>query len=103
MAFMIWMCISVLFFIFGIRTWKAEKPVTFFTFQDPVKVREIKKYNHAVAKLWFTLAVLFGMVGVPFLFLKQNSPYFFFISLIVPIISIGIMIAYSFIQSKYSK
>ena len=100
-AFVIWSVVAVIFFIIGVSTWKAKEAAGFFTFVNPPKVKDTKQYNHAVAKLWFAAALVFEILGVPFLWLEQNSPVTIFIILGVVILVIAMMIAYIKIEAKY--
>lgn len=100
-AFVIWSAVSVIFFIIGISTWKAKETVGFFTFVNPPKVKDTKQYNHAVAKIWFTVAFVFEILGIPFLGSEQNSPLIIFIILGVVILVITMMITYTRVEAKY--
>lgn len=53
---------------------RSEKAVSFFTFVKASEVKDVKKYNHAVSVLWSTGTVLFEILGIPLLFIRQNSP-----------------------------
>ncbi len=63
----------------------------------------MRKYNHSVAVLWFVYAILFELLGLPFLFLKQNSAGFVWTVLGVAVISIALMIAYHRILIRYQQ
>ena len=100
-GFLIWTVISLILIGIGILDWRSEKAVGFFTGVKPPEVTDVRKYNHAVAILWFVYAFLFELLGLPFLFLKQNSPGFLLCVLCVPLISILLMIAYAVILAKH--
>ena len=100
-AFLIWTIISLILLGIGILDWRSEKAVGFFTGVKPPEVTDIRKYNHTVAVLWFVYAFLFELLGLPFLFLKQNSAGSLLCVLCVPLISILLMIAYTVILAKY--
>lgn len=100
-AFVIWSAVSVIFFMIGISTWKAKEAAGFFTFVNPPKVKDIRQYNHAVAKIWFTVAFVFEILGIPFLWLRQNSPLTIFIILGVVVLVIAMMIVYTGVEAKY--
>ena len=102
-GFIIWSVVAALMLGIGLWAWKAKKPVGFFAGVKPPEVKNVVKYNHAVAKIWFAYAALFGLCGVPLLFLKQNSPYFVLSILGVVFASIGIAVAYHLVLSKYEK
>lgn len=99
-AFIIWIIGSMLFFVFGICAWRAEKKVTFWTFREEFAVRDVKKFNRAVAKSWFAYAIVFALIGIPLRY-GQNNAW-----AIVPILgcmfaSIALMIVYTRIEKKY--
>ena len=100
-GFVIWSLCCVLFIVIGIYDWRSEKPAGFFTGVKPPEVTDTVKYNHAVAKLWFSYAIIFELFGIPFLFGKQNSPVFI-VTLIGSVFStLGLAIGYTFIENKY--
>ena len=100
-AFVIWSVVAAIFFVIGANAWKAEEAVGFFTFVDPPKVKDVRLYNHAVAKLWFAAAIIFEILGVPMLRLKQNSPQIIFTILGVMILVIAMMVVYLRVEAKY--
>ena len=69
-GFVIWSFCAVLFFIVGVVDLKSAKQVGFFTGVKPPKITDVKKYNKAVALLWFITGIVFELIGLPFLFLK---------------------------------
>ena len=100
-AFVIWSVVAVIFLIIGASVWQSKEAVGFFTFVNPPQVKDVKRYNHAVAKIWFTVAFVFEILGVPFLWYEQNSPLVIFIILGVVILIIAMMITYTRIEAKY--
>lgn len=74
--------------------------VAFFTFVKPPAVTDVNKYNRSVSRLWMIAAVIFEGMGVPLLFLEQNSPLFIPVILGVAAWVIGMMIAYFKIEAK---
>lgn len=102
-AFIIWTIIAVSLVAMGIVARRAKEPVGFFTGVKPPEVQDTVKYNHAVGKLWFAYAFLFELLGIPFLFLKQNSAGFVISILGTVFISIGLAAAYTFILNKHKK
>lgn len=100
-AFIIWSYVTVIFFMIGVSAWKAKEAVGFFTFVDPPKVKDVRQYNHAVAKLWFAAAVIFEILGVPMLWIKQNSPQIIFTILGVMVLVIAMMVVYTRVETKY--
>ena len=100
-GFIIWTLITLIFVYIGITTRKSNMPVNLFTFGDVPKVNDIKGYNKAVSNLWLVFAILFEVVGVSLLFIKQNSPLVILIVLGVVFLVIGMMVTYTKIESKY--
>ena len=100
-AFIIWSVVCVLFLGIGIWAWRAKEPVGFFTGVKAPEVKNVKKYNHAVAKIWFVFAVLLELCGIPFLFLEQNSAGFLFVIFGVMALVIAVMIVYMHVERKY--
>lgn len=101
MGFIIWTIISIVFEYIGITTRRSSIPVNLFTFSDVPKVNDVKGYNRAVSNLWLVFTVLFEMIGISLLFIKQNSPFVVLIVLGVVFLVIGMMMAYIKIESKY--
>lgn len=102
-AFVIWSVVAVIFLWIGISCRKSKDAVGFFTFVKPPSVKDVEQYNKAVSVLWFVAAGLFVIIGIPFLLLEQNSPWFLLVMLEVIIWLIGLMIAYLKIEAKYKK
>ena len=100
-GFVIWSLCAGVFLAIGISAWQAKKPVGFFTGQKPPEVNNVEKYNHAVAVLWFISAGVYEALGIPLLFLKQNSPGFIPVIISVPALLIAMMIAYVRIENRY--
>lgn len=100
-GFVICSIVVVIFLLIGISTWKSREPVGFFTFVKRPVVSDVKRYNHAVSVLWIVSAVILGLAGVPFLFLKQNSPWFTVVILAIMIMVLAMMIVYTRIETKY--
>lgn len=102
-GFILWSIVALLFLGIGISSRKANEAVGFFTFVKPPIVEDVKRYNNAVAILWFVVTMIWELMGIPFLFLKQNSPIFLFIIFGVVILLIAMMIAYTRIEAKYKR
>ena len=100
-GFIIWSAVSLLLLGIGVWSWKSGKTVGFYTGVKPPEVSDVRKYNRSVAVLWFVYAILFELLGLPLLFMKQNSAGFLWSILGVPVISIALMIAYTRILAKY--
>lgn len=102
-GFVIWSIVAAIFLSIGISCRKSSTAVGFFTFVKPPIVEDVKHYNNAVSILWFVAAVILEIIGIPFLFLKQNSPLFILMIFAVMILLILMMILYFKIESKYKK
>jgi hypothetical protein len=100
-GFVIWSITSVIMLAIGIWSYRSDKPVGFFTGVNPPEVKDVKKYNHAVAILWFAYAILLELMGIPLLFLKQNSAGFIPVFLGTILITIGLGVGYTVIEKKY--
>lgn len=100
-AFIIWSIVAILFALIGVSTYRSRKEAGFFTFVKPPKMKDVVKYNHAVGKLWFVFAAILEVLGIPFLFLEQNSPVVVFLILALMLLVIAISIAYIKIEGKY--
>ena len=102
-GFVIWSIVALLFLGIGIFSRKSKKPAGFWANTKAPEVNEVKKFNHAVSVIWFVFAILFELLGVPLLFVKQNSPVFLFLVVGAVFLIIGIMIAYTSVENKYRK
>lgn len=102
-AFAIWTLVALFFVGIAISSRKSKEPVGFFTGVKAPEVTDIKGYNKAVSTLWFVVAVLMELMGVPFLILKQNSAYYIFVILLVMALMIGMAVVYLRIEGKYRK
>ena len=102
-GFIIWTAVALAIAVIGIIAGRSEKPSGFFAGANPPEVNDVVKYNHSVGALWVVYAILLELFGVPLLFLKQNSAGFIVSILGVVFISIGLVIAYTFVLAKYRK
>ena len=102
-GFIIWSIVSILFVGIGFNCRKSDEPAGFFIGCKPPKIENVSGYNKAVAKLWFATAVIYEIMGVPLLFLEQNSLLFIPIIFGVAIGLIGMMVVYLKIEGKYRK
>ena len=102
-GFVIWTAVAIAIAVIVIIAGRSGKPSGFFAGVNPPEVNDVVKYNHSVGTLWVVYAVLLELFGVPLLFWKQNSAGFVISILGVVFISIGLVIAYTFILAKYRK
>ena len=99
-GFVIWSIIGIIILGIAISTWKSKDPTGFYTGVKPPEVKDTRRYNHQVAILWLAYAILFELLGIPILFLKQNSVSFVFIIFGVMAITLLLMIGYHFILNN---
>ena len=102
-GFIIWTVVTAIFVGIGISCCKSREAVGFFTGCKPPTIENVEQYNKAVAKLWFVSAGVYEVMGVPLLFLEQNSLLFVPIIFGVVIGLIAMMVAYLRIEAKYKK
>lgn len=100
-GFVIWSVVAMFYLLIGIHSWNAKEEAGFFTFTKPPKMKDVTAYNHAVGKIWFCFTGLFEIIGIPFLFIEQNSPVALLIVVAVLLLVIGTMIAYLRVEAKY--
>ena len=101
LGFIIWSLTCAVLAGFGIYSLMAKNPVSFWAGAEAPKVKDVKKYNRAVAVIWFIYAAVFELFGIPLLFLKQNSAGFVPLILGTVAATIGMMVAYVMIEKKY--
>ena len=102
-GFIIWSMASLVFLSIGIKCRRSQEPVGFFTSCEPTQIENIEKYNKAVSRLWLVAAVFLEIMGIPLLFLEQNSVYFILVVFGVVIGMIVMMVVYLKIEGKYKK
>ena len=102
-GFIIWSAVALIFVYEGISCRKEEKAVGFFTFGKPPVIKDIPSYNKAVSTLWFIATVIFELIGIPFMFLEQNSLLFIPMIFGVIVWVIGVIVAYLKTEAKYKK
>ena len=100
-GFVIWTVIGIMLLGIGIWALVSKEAVGFWTGVKPPKVTDVKKYNRAVGILWIVYAILYELLGIPILFLKQNSAGFVPVILGTVVITIGLAVAYAMIEKKY--
>ena len=102
-GFIIWSLVAVVFVGIGVSCRKSNEPVGFFTGCKPPTVEDVRGYNNAVSILWFVSAGIYEVMGVPLLFLEQNSLWFIPIIFAVVIGVLVMMVVYLKIEAKYKK
>ena len=102
-GFIIWSMVAIIFVYIGISCRKSDEPVGFFTGSKPTEIENVSAYNRAVSRLWFVSTVIYEIMGVPLLFLEQNSVLFIPIVFGVMIGLIVMMVVYLKIEGKYRR
>ena len=102
-GFVIWSVIGCLFVCLAVYACFSKKPVGFWANADVIRVTDIKKYNYAVAKLFFIFGIVLIVLGIPLL-AGQNSPWILLSVAGIVIESIIAMVVYTLvIEKKYKK
>lgn len=102
-GFVVWSVIGGIFICLGIYTYFSKKPMMFWANAKLFEVSDIKKYNHAVAKLFSIFGAVLIALGMPLL-LGQNSAWILLSAIGLMIESIITMAVYSLvIEKKYKK
>lgn len=99
-AFIVWSMISAFFIVLGVVCFFYKKPMYFWTVKEMYRVRDIKKYNAALGKLWIGFAIVLELLGLPLL-LGQNMPWVILTLLGTAWSAIILMVLYSKIEKKY--
>lgn len=102
-GFIIVSIVAIVFSAIGMSCRKADEAVGFFTFTKPPTIENVKSYNRSVSVLWFVAAGVIEILGIPMLFLEQNSPFFIIEMVAVMILIIIMMVAYIKIEAKYQQ
>lgn len=102
-AFIIW-CIGGMFFIcLAIYIWFSRKAIFFWGRSKIFEVTNIRKYNHAISKLYGIYGIVFILLGLPLL-AGADLEWIFFASAGVVIESIVLMAVITLvIEKKYKK
>ena len=102
-GFIVWAVFGCMFIGLAIYVWFSKKPAGFWANVETLEVFDIKKYNHAVAKLFGIFGIVLIALGVPLL-AGQNSAWIMFSVLWVMAESVVAMAVYSLgIEKRYRK
>ncbi len=105
MGFIIWSIIGLAIIVMGIYEFFSKKD-TAFGFWSNAKtfpVKDVRRYNRALGKLWMVFGAIFILLGLPLL-AEQNSPLIVISILGCLPLSIGTMAVYVLvIEKKYRK
>lgn len=100
-VFFVWTAVTILYLFIGIITCNSKKTAGFFTGVKPPTVKDVNKFNHAVAKIWFVYAIIFELFGIPFLWISEDSIYGILIALFVMLWALGLIITYLVVEQRY--
>ena len=100
-AFIGYTAVALLFVVIGHRAGKSEKPVGFFTGVPAVKMKDVEGYNRAVARIWFRFAICMEILGIPLIFIKQNSLVGIFLIFGFVLLVFGMILSYFKVEAKY--
>lgn len=100
--FAIWSMVSAAILSYGVSAWRSKEPVGLFIGIEPPEVKDNIKYNHSVAVLWIVYAIVIEMLGIPLVFLKQNTESLMILIIgVITVISVIISTVYLQILKKY--
>ena len=102
-GFIIWSICALIMIGIGVWSWRSQKAVGFFTGVKAPEVKDVVKYNHSVAILWFAYGILFEAFGVPLLFFKQNSGEFVITFFGTILSTLALVIGYTVILKKHQR
>ena len=103
LGFVIWLLCGLFFVALGIYSLFSQKPMGFWAGEEVTGVTDVKKYNSAMAKLYWLYGGGLILLGIPLLG-GQNSAGIIISVLGVMFESILMMAVYLFvIEKKYKK
>lgn len=102
-SFIIWSAFGIVFICLAIYSWFSRKPIGFWANVEIFDISDIKKYNHAMAKLFCIFGIVLIALGIPLL-AGQNSAWILLSVVGVMLEGITAMAIYSLvIEKKYKK
>lgn len=102
-GFIIWSAMGGMFICLGIYSYFSKRVMGFWANAKVFEVSDIKKYNHAVAKLFCIFGIVLIILGIPLL-AGQNSAWILLSVVGIMIESIVAMAVYTLvIEKKYKK
>lgn len=102
-GFIIWTIVGIFFIILGIFVFFSKKAAGFWANAKMFEVNNVKKYNHAMGKLWIAYGIIFILLGLPLLN-GQNSPLILISCIGLLVETIIFMVIYTLaIEKKYRK
>ncbi|MCM1089889.1 MAG: hypothetical protein NC092_02715 [Butyrivibrio sp.] len=99
MGFIIWAIFGGIMIVLGVKAFFSEKAVGFWANIKPIKVNDIKGYNHATGKLFILYGVILIVLGIPLLG-GQNAPYILLSVLGLMLETIAAMAIYSLVITR---
>lgn len=101
--FFIILCIwAVIYLCFAIYIWFSNKAIGFWENKKMFEVTDIRKYNHAMSKLYVAHGIVFILLGLPLL--AGHSKWLFLSIAGVVVETIVLMAVYSLvIKKKYKR
>lgn len=102
-GFVICAVVGCCFFGLGILSFFSRKATGFWANSEMFEVNDIRKYNHAMGKLWCVFGITFILSGLPLLD-GQNSPLILISVLGIFGEVIALMVVYTqIIEKKYRR
>ena len=103
LGFLVWTAVGVLFILLGIRSAYSRTPAGFWANAETFEVTDVKRYNHAVAKLFCVFGIGLILLETPLL-LEEGSPWILLSVAGVVGEAIALMAVYVLvIEKKYKK
>lgn len=103
LGFIVWSAVGTFLIGIGISAFFAKKEVGFWANVKVEEMKDVKKYNFAVGRLFIIYGIIFIVLGLPLLG-EQNSFLILFSSIGVMMETIAVMVIYTLIISpKYRK
>lgn len=100
-GFIIW-CIGGSFYIcLAVYIWFSKKPIAFWGNKKMFEVTDIRKYNHAMSKLYCAYGIIFILLGLPLL--AGYSQWIFLAAAGVAMETIVLRAVYSLVIKKIYK
>ncbi len=100
-GFVVWSLVCAVMIGIGIADYHAKEAVGFWTGTQPPEVKDVKKYNHACGIMWIIYGLVLEGVGVPLIFLTENSAQLVWLIFGALAATGGLMVAYVFIERKW--